>query len=206
MGRHKTISDDRVLEIARELFAARGHGVTTREIAQAAGISEAVLYQRFGSKDDLFFTALRPRGPDLEELLGPADPPGDAPDYLHDVVVRLARHFEQVIPLAVRMITHPSFDSGALARARPTGAAVLRQGLTVRLESLARRKRLAAGSEAAAARLMVSLAHDWALGGVLSPATPSPPDTRLIELVNLVWHGIRPRPMGKAQTKGGMKK
>lgn len=204
MGRHKTISDDQVLQTARGLFAARGHGVTTREISQAAGVSEAVLYQRFGSKDDLFFTAVRPRGPDIEELLGPVDPPGDPRAYLRKVIVRLARHFEQVIPLAVRMMTHPSFDQGALARARPTGAAVLREALTARLESLARRKRLASGTEATAARLVVSLSHDWALRGVLSPGTPSASDARLIELVELVWHGIRPRRTRKLREKRRM--
>ena len=46
MGRHKTISDDAVLRVARDLFGVRGHTVTTREIAEAAGISEAILYQR----------------------------------------------------------------------------------------------------------------------------------------------------------------
>src|SRR5262245_60647331 len=51
MGRHKTISDDEVLQVARGLFREKGHTATTREIAEAAGISEAILYQRFGSKD-----------------------------------------------------------------------------------------------------------------------------------------------------------
>src|SRR5262245_3040268 len=44
MGRQKTITDDEVLRIARNVFRAQGHTATTREIAQAAGISEAVLY------------------------------------------------------------------------------------------------------------------------------------------------------------------
>src|SRR5712691_8039416 len=103
MGRHKTISDDDVLGIARELFGAQGHTATTRAIAEAAGISEAVLYQRFGSKDDLFFAAMHPRGPDIDELLGPSDPPEDAHTYLRTVVVRLGKFFGDVIPLALRV-------------------------------------------------------------------------------------------------------
>src|SRR5216683_5525340 len=71
MGRHKTISDDEVLRAARDIFREKGHTATTREIAEAADISEAILYQRFGSKDDLFFAAMAPRAPDVEKLLGP---------------------------------------------------------------------------------------------------------------------------------------
>src|SRR5262245_49808259 len=86
MGRQKTITADEVLRIARNLFRKQGHTVTTREIAHAAGISEAVLYQRFASKDELFFAAMHPRGPDLEQLLGPKDPSEHGLDYLHAVV------------------------------------------------------------------------------------------------------------------------
>ena len=85
MGRQKTISDDEVLRIARDLFRARGHTATTREIAEAVGVSEAVLYQRFGSKDELFFAAMVPQPPDVEQLLGPKDPPEDAHAYLRAV-------------------------------------------------------------------------------------------------------------------------
>jgi AcrR family transcriptional regulator len=192
MGRHKTISDDQVLGIARRLFRAHGHDATTRQIAKAAGISEAVLYQRFGSKDDLFFAAMHPRAPDVEELLGPLDPPDDAWSYLRDVVVRMSKFFAGVIPLALRLMAHPSFDPGSLARAQPSGAAVLREGLTKRLSSLARRKRIATPAVPATARLLVSLAHDWALGGVLSPGTQPHRDRELKEMVDVLWRGIRP--------------
>src|SRR5260370_35162729 len=126
MGRQKTISNDEVLGIARDLFRARGHGATMRQIAEAAGVSEGVLYQRFGSKDDLFFAAMHPRGPDIEQLLGPKDPLDDARIYLRSVVVRIGKYFAEVIPLALRVMTHPSFDPGSLARAQPNAAAVLR--------------------------------------------------------------------------------
>jgi len=193
MGRHKTISDDRVLFIARDLFGARGHAVTTRQIAEAAGISEGVLYQRFGSKDDLFFAAMHPRGPDIEQLLGPNDPLDDAHTYLRAVVVRIGTYFASVIPLALRVMTHPSFDPGSLARAQPNAAAVLREGLAERLAVLARRRRIETPSVAVTARLLVSIAHDWALGGVLSPGSPRHRDRELKAMVDVVWEGLRAR-------------
>jgi AcrR family transcriptional regulator len=191
MGRPKTITDDEVLRIARNLFRRQGHTVTTREIAQAAGISEAVLYQRFASKDELFFAAMHPRGPDLEQLLGPQAPSQDALDYLRAVVVRLAEHFGEVIPLALHVMTHPSFDPASLAHAHPGARAVLVEGLAERLAVLARRGELAMPSAAVTARLLVGLAHDWALGRVHGG---SPRGVReLKEMVDVVWEGLRAR-------------
>ena len=44
-----------ILEAAETIFAAKGyHGTTTREIAQAADVSEGTLYNYFASKRDLF--------------------------------------------------------------------------------------------------------------------------------------------------------
>ncbi len=192
MGRRKGISDEDVIRVARAVFRAQGHTATTRAIAEAAGISEAVLYQRFGSKDDLFFAAMRPSGPDVEALLGPRDPAGNAHRYVRATVVRIAGYFGEVIPLAVRLMTHPSFDPSALARAQPSGAAVLQEGLAQRLASLARGGQLAAHAPEVMARLLVSLAHDWALGGVLAPGHPRR-QRQLTALVDVVWEGLRAR-------------
>jgi AcrR family transcriptional regulator len=192
MGRHKTISDEEVLRVARDVFRAQGHIATTRAVAEAAGISEAVLYQRFGSKDDLFFAAMRPQGPDIEQLLGPKDPPEDAHAYLRAVVVRIGQHFADVLPLALHVMMHPSFDPATLARALPRGPAVLQEGLAERLTSLASRRRMATSSAAVTAQLLVSLAHDWALRNVFAHGTPSRRDRDLKEMVDVVWEGLRP--------------
>jgi AcrR family transcriptional regulator len=194
MGRYKTISDDEILCAAREVFRQQGHTATTREIGQAAGISEAVLYQRFGSKDDLFFAAMAPKIPDIEALLGPENPPDDAHEYLHAVVVRIGGYFREVLPLILHLMTHPSFDLAMLPRAKSADSNVcLRESLAERLASLLQRRRIATSSPEVTARLLVSIAHDWALGMVLSPENCVQGDQELKKMVDVVWQGLRGR-------------
>src|SRR5690348_16758057 len=48
-----------ILEVATELFGRHGFdGVTTRQIADAAGITEAMVFRHFASKDDLYWEVL----------------------------------------------------------------------------------------------------------------------------------------------------
>lgn len=191
MGRPKTITDDALLAAARRVFLEHGHTATTRQIADAVGISEAVLYQRYGSKEGLFFAALHTTPPDLDTLLGPPDPPDDARAYLRAVVVRVGRHFAEVIPLGLRMMTHPAFDPTVPGRTRPGGSAGLRDALTTRLKSLADRGHLAA-PPGVVARVMISLAHDWALAGAMAGDTSPTRERGLREMVDVLWSGVRP--------------
>jgi AcrR family transcriptional regulator len=51
---------DRILEAATEVMARRGlAGATTKEIARAAGCSEALLYKHFPDKEEIFFAVIR---------------------------------------------------------------------------------------------------------------------------------------------------
>lgn len=192
MGRHKTITDDAILGVAREVFRTYGHTATTRQIADAAGISEAVLYQRFGSKEDLFFASLHTPPPNVEALLGPPIPLGDGHEYLRGVVVRIGRHFAEVIPLAVRMMTHPAFDPTRPGRTQPGGSPVLRDGLTARLKALAERGQLAPGPPGVVSKLLLSIAHDWALSGVMAGEVSTSRERGLREMIDVLWEGLRP--------------
>lgn len=60
MGRlSSTDRKKQILEVATELFALHGfNGVTTRQVADAAGITEAMVFRHFASKDDLYWEVL----------------------------------------------------------------------------------------------------------------------------------------------------
>ncbi|MBN2525186.1 MAG: TetR/AcrR family transcriptional regulator [Deltaproteobacteria bacterium] len=58
MVRPKIVSDEKVLEVARNCFLEKGPQVSTQEIAQKTGISQATLFKRFKTKEDLFIAAV----------------------------------------------------------------------------------------------------------------------------------------------------
>ncbi len=48
-----------ILERATELFARQGYGrTTTREIAQQAGVNEAIIFRHFASKEELYWAVI----------------------------------------------------------------------------------------------------------------------------------------------------
>ena len=58
MVRPKKISDEKVLDVARRCFLEKGPHVSTQEIADQIGLSQAALFKRFKTKEDLFLAAL----------------------------------------------------------------------------------------------------------------------------------------------------
>jgi AcrR family transcriptional regulator len=196
MTRPKTISNEELLAAARKLFRAQGHAVSTRQVAEAAGISEAILYQRFGNKDELFFAAMAPGAPDLAEILGPEEPEEDASSYVKGVLERMTTYFGEILPLALRLMTHPSFEPKSLGHAH-AGPERLREGLAIRLKWLEGRKVLRRGTAQPLAQLVFSLAHDSALGVVMSSRGRARRSAERAEelaaMVDLILTGAAPR-------------
>jgi AcrR family transcriptional regulator len=63
-----------ILDAAKPVFGASGyHAATTREIASAAGVSEALLYQHFPGKRQLFEAVINRAAADLEARLAAAE-------------------------------------------------------------------------------------------------------------------------------------
>ncbi|MBZ0159145.1 TetR/AcrR family transcriptional regulator [Candidatus Methylomirabilis sp.] len=61
-----------IVEVAVELFSRKGfRGTRTREIAEAAGISEAMIYRHFATKRELYFAIIEAKSV-TEELLASA--------------------------------------------------------------------------------------------------------------------------------------
>lgn len=57
MARPTTISDDDILAAARAVFGEKGFRATTAEVAERAGVSEGIIFKRFGTKAQLFRAA-----------------------------------------------------------------------------------------------------------------------------------------------------
>lgn len=109
---------DRILDGAVEVMRARGlANTTTKEIARAAGLSEAMLYKVFQDKVDLFLGVLNERLPRVAVLCdGVAEHVGR--DALTTVLRRLAAEllsfYLESFPIAASVFSDP----GLLARHR----------------------------------------------------------------------------------------
>jgi AcrR family transcriptional regulator len=97
----------RILDAAHELMLTVGLArATTKEIARAAGCSEAALYKYFDSKEDLFVRVLAERLPRLTPLLNSlaAEPgQGTLEGNLTDIARQAALFYEQSFPIAASL-------------------------------------------------------------------------------------------------------
>ncbi len=119
MARPRQVSDQEILATARAIFIERGPSVPTSAIADALGISQPVLFKRFGSKDELMIEALVVKT-DWGALLG------DGPDkrplgrQLKELVGRVARHLKVLIP-GMAVLRSSRIDPKAILSRFPEG-------------------------------------------------------------------------------------
>lgn len=97
----------RILDAAHQLMLTVGLArTTTKEIARAAGCSEAALYKHFASKEDLFLGVLTERLPQVGLLLSELiENPGRATlaENLGEIVRRAAQFYDQSFPIAASL-------------------------------------------------------------------------------------------------------
>ncbi|MBN3894963.1 MAG: TetR/AcrR family transcriptional regulator [Nostoc sp.] len=99
MARIPRITNQQILEAARQVFLQQGFGASTLEIAQQAGISEASIFKRFSTKEELFFAAMGiPEKPlwvnELESLCGK----GNLKENLINICLQIMEFYRQVLP------------------------------------------------------------------------------------------------------------
>ncbi|MEY9486880.1 AcrR family transcriptional regulator [Streptomyces calvus] len=98
---------ERILDAAHRLMLTVGLArATTKEIAKAAGCSEAALYKHFSGKEELFIRVLLERLPRLNPLLsGLAAEPGRGTleDNLTEIARQAALFYEQSFPIAASL-------------------------------------------------------------------------------------------------------
>jgi AcrR family transcriptional regulator len=109
-GRPPVISDDRLLEAAREVFLARGIRATTAEVAERAQISEGTIFHRYKTKDAFFRAAMQF---DPEEVLKIADTlmprvgDGDLRSTLVALALRVMSYGRIAVPMMMMAWSNP---------------------------------------------------------------------------------------------------
>ena len=98
MARPAAITDEQILDAARDAFLAEGFQASTIDIARRAGVSHGTLFKRFPTKDDLFRAALG-LPPDPEWMLGLADRAGQG-DLHHNLEVLV----QQIMALCAEVL------------------------------------------------------------------------------------------------------
>ncbi|MFJ4838320.1 TetR/AcrR family transcriptional regulator [Streptomyces sp. NPDC088746] len=145
----------RIVDAAHELMLAIGLArTTTKEIAKAAGCSEAALYKYFASKEELFVTVLGERMPRLGPLLGGLEAgEGDLEQNLTEVARRAALFYEQTFPVLASLYAEPRLKQRHEAAMREMGTGPHRpiQGLDAYLRAEQRAGRVAPGADTYAA-------------------------------------------------------
>ncbi|MBQ1123397.1 TetR/AcrR family transcriptional regulator [Streptomyces sp. A73] len=103
---------ERILDAAAQLLRTIGLArTTTKEIARAAGCSEAALYKHFSGKEEIFVRVLHDRLPRLNPLLNElAKDAGERglERNLTEVAEHAALFYEQSVPIAASLFAEPT--------------------------------------------------------------------------------------------------
>ncbi|WP_344630182.1 helix-turn-helix domain-containing protein [Streptomyces glaucosporus] len=158
---------NRILDAAERLMRTIGLArTTTKEIARAAGCSEAALYKHFSSKEELFVRVLEERlprlGPLLEEMVaGPGE--RSVEENLTEIARRAALFYESSFPIAASLYAEPRLLKRHHAALRELGTGprkpLLALSAYLRAEREAGRVRPGADTDAAAALLLGACAQ-----------------------------------------------
>lgn len=112
---------DQLIDAATRLFSERGfEGATTREIAQAAGMNEALIFRHFPHKEDLYAAILEEKAREagtegwVAELRASAERGGDL-DVLRRLMSLIMRHGRQD-PQFLRLMLHAALDHREMMR------------------------------------------------------------------------------------------
>jgi AcrR family transcriptional regulator len=104
VARPPKISDDQILEAAREVFLEYGYGGSTLEIAKKSGISEASIFKRFSTKEKLFFAAMGvPDVPRWINELNALAGKGDIKQNLVNICLKILDFFREMMPRLMQL-------------------------------------------------------------------------------------------------------
>jgi AcrR family transcriptional regulator len=190
MPRNKTITDAEILAVARSLFLTAGAKASTRTLAKMAGISETVIFQRFGTKQDLFFAAMVPPEAQIDRIFSIQPGQEEVKTNLQSISLQIVGYFCEVMPVFLALIGHPSFDLQAFLEHHTMPGMQIAHKLTEYLNAEVKLGRCQ-NNEAAAA-LLLSYLHNLALSENIGLHRSIDTERAVTEAIESLWKGLAP--------------
>jgi len=205
-GRPRLVSDDALLSAAARAIRRSGTRTTSEAIAREAGVSKALLFSRYRTKEELL-VAVIDREARLPEQL-PEGGGGPVAETLAELGARMLGTLRRIIPFAELARSKP--DSNAMLHA----FAHCRQAPQRLVQSCADffEAQIAAGElPPSSSQMLGRIFFGAILERVLAESTPGLPVVAesdpafLRELVDLVLHGACQRPPPRSQKKAPLR-
>lgn len=192
MPRNKTITDEEILAMARSLFLKEGAKASTRTLAKMVGISEAVIFQRFSTKEDLFFTAMVPPAAQLEAIFNIQAGEKEIVTNLISVSSQIVVYFREVMPIFLSLVSHPSFDMQIFLQRHTMPRIQIVNRLVEYLNAEAQLGRVQRGNVEVTAAILLSHLHNLALSENIGDRQPTDTNRAISDAISALWKGLAP--------------
>lgn len=193
MARTATITDQQILEAAREAFLELGFAAPSSEIARRAGVSEGTIFKRFRTKEDLFDAAVGL--PDTAMWFDKAETmigQGTLRDNLIELGLEIDRAAREVLPRIMMVLSRGNTPmQRPNATGSPMNQAMDALGRLFAAEIALGRMR-PINPEIAALMLLGALMHRVQLELMFARQTNPDPLRSVTEVIDAFWHGIEP--------------
>jgi AcrR family transcriptional regulator len=199
MARPPKITNEAILTAARQVFLAQGVGASTVEIAEIAGISEASIFKRFGTKQALFLAAMGAETPKWVKELPTQVPTAAIKTELTDISTQMLDFYQVVLPRVMMMMTQNKMPHPPVVPPPPIRDTYLLAGFIDRAIAA---KHLRSCDAMTIANIIVGSIVNYVISSNAPKQLPSPlpfpmlpsiaPDRFIHELIETLWHGIAP--------------
>jgi AcrR family transcriptional regulator len=192
MARPVTVSTERIITAAREVFLEKGYDeTTTLAIAQRAGVSEGSLFKRFPAKAHLFCAAMDLPPLTLPDTLRSLVGQGDLQDNMRRIATELIGFLAEVLPKAMMLWSQRTMS----VQPPPPGSPPLEvlRALTEYFTTEMELGRIRPGDPQIISRLFQGACWSYVFLQLMTDRIPRLPREEYVDrLVTQLWTGMAP--------------